>query len=272
MRIRGHVVEARPGLVDPASRRLREAMREPRQAVVEDRLVDGGLEAPPRRRIRHREHEPVAAAPEVEAALGLDDHRQRCRRRRCRASRRAAGGRAGGRAARRRHEPPSAADHGPQAITSVSASSRRVSASVCSRSSTPSSCARRTSSRVDRGRVGHAVLGAEDGSEHVGRLEPLDERSVDALDRHPERRLHGPPRLERLEPRLGRRQEQVADLVEERRSELGEERDALLREPNLGARSRTAAGRRPSPARSIRPRPRRGRRARRRRRRPSASR
>ena len=51
-------------------------MREPLEPVVEHRLVHDLVEPPARLRVAHREHEPVAAAPEVEPRFRLDDHRQ----------------------------------------------------------------------------------------------------------------------------------------------------------------------------------------------------
>jgi len=75
MCVRGHVVEAGPGLRDRRAGRRRVAAGEPREPVGEERFVDGCLERPARLRIGHREHQPVAATAEVEAALGLDHHR-----------------------------------------------------------------------------------------------------------------------------------------------------------------------------------------------------
>ena len=82
--------------------------------------------------------------------------------------------------------------------------------------------------------IGDAVLAADRRPEHVVGAESLDEGGVDALDRHAKGRLHGTPLLELREPALGRREEEVAHLFEQRRAELREEPDARLREPHLG--------------------------------------
>jgi hypothetical protein len=99
---------------------------------------------------------------------------------------------------------PSSADHGPQAITSVSASS--VAASQPSRTSTPSLVARRTSSRVTGGWVGSAVGRADDRPEHVVGEQALDVRRIDPLDRHAELLLQRAPLFQRRQPFLGRGQ------------------------------------------------------------------
>ncbi len=83
MRVRRHVVEPGPRLVDPAAggRRVSGARsRASRSAKTESSTV--GLEAPARLGVGHRKHQPVAATAEMEAGLGLDDHRQP-RGRRC---------------------------------------------------------------------------------------------------------------------------------------------------------------------------------------------
>ena len=86
----------------------------------------------------------------------------------------------------------------------------------------------------DRRRVGDSVGGAEDRPGDVVVPQAVDERRVDPLDGHPELLLQHAPLLELGEPLLGRREEEVADLIEQRRAELFEEADAGLREPNLG--------------------------------------
>ncbi len=123
---------------------------------------------------------------------------------------------------------------------------------MCSRTSTPSACGAADKLPGDRGRVGDSVLRAEHRAEHVAGLEPIDERRVDALDRDAEAGLDAAALLELGEALLGGREEEVADLVEERRPELREEGDALAGEQHLGGRSRTAGARRPSPSRSSR--------------------
>src|SRR5439155_1541305 len=76
MRIRRHVVEACPRILDRGARGRRIPPLEPLEPVGRERRVDYRLERPARLRIGHCEHEPLASAAEVEAALGLDHHRQ----------------------------------------------------------------------------------------------------------------------------------------------------------------------------------------------------
>ena len=64
-------------------------------------------------------------------------------------------------------------------------------------------------------------------------LRPAIRRRIDALDGNAEAALELRAALERLEALLGRREEQVADLVEERRPELLEEADRRARQPHL---------------------------------------
>ncbi len=84
-----------------------------------------------------------------------------------------------------------------------------------------------------RRRVGDAVRRAERRTEHIvdarGRARARRELSLalELLDRHAELALDVAPLRERRPPRLGRGEEEVADLVEERRPELLEEPDAL---------------------------------------------
>src|SRR5581483_5311735 len=81
-----------------------------------------------------------------------------------------------------------------------------------------------------------AVLPAARRSEHVVDRETRSTRRIDSLDLDPQCKLQFAPFLELRDPRLGRREEQVADLPEEARPELGEERDALAREHDLRRR------------------------------------
>ena len=84
------------------------------------------------------------------------------------------------------------------------------------------------------GRVGDPILSADRRAEHVVDPQAVDEGRVDALDGHAESSLHRSPLLELGEPGRRRREEEVADLLEERRAELLEEPDARLGEPHLG--------------------------------------
>ena len=114
-------------------------------------------------------------------------------------------------------------------------------------------------------RIGDAVLGAEDARR--ARRPSASPATNDGSTRstgHAQPGLQLAPLLELGEALLGRREEEVADLVEERRPELDEEGDALAARAAPRPRSRTAAGRRPSRATSSRRRSCRGRTARRR--------
>ena len=213
---------------------------------------------------------PLAAAAEVEARLALDHERQPLPARR--PARSASSCRQSGRTGSSTPScAPSAADHGPHAITTVSACGASWAAPVFGRTSTPSSAARRTSSRATAGRIGGAVLRRRTPrrARRPSRA-PCTNARVDPLDRDAELLLQRDPLLQRGEPALrssrgrgsrpGRRTARRAP----RRT-----RCSRARAPPR-PRSRTAAARRPSPARSSRPRSRRGRTARRRARRASA--
>ena len=76
----------------------------------------------------------------------------------------------------------------------------------------------------DAGGIGDAVLAADDRAEDIIDAKPRHVGRVHALDRHAERLLDRAPLLELRQPRLGRREEEVAHLLEERRAELAEER------------------------------------------------
>src|SRR5439155_23251167 len=76
-------------------------------------------------------------------------------------------------------------------------------------------------------RIGNAVGGAEDRTEHVVDVEAGDEPRGDPLDRHAELRLQLAARLELGETLGCRREEDVAHLLKPRRAELLEERDRL---------------------------------------------
>ena len=87
----------------------------------------------------------------------------------------------------------------------------------------------------DRRRVGDAVLRQRRRRARRRCAARRCAAASTSLDRDTERRAAAPRRSsQRCEPRFGRREEEVADLVEERRPELLEEADRLLREPHLG--------------------------------------
>ena len=231
-----HVVEPGPGLADPAAGGRREAVRQPLEPVVEDRLVDGRLEAParlgvaPSRARAGRRGGGSGSRVSASTTIG-----SRCRQPRRAARWRAAGGRAAESAARRRparRARPTRGRRRSRACLRRRAGSRRA----CARAPRPRArAARRTSSR--------ASPRADRRRRPRRRTPPRARRRSRARRRTTRRRarpgtpsdgLELPPRLELGQPRLGRREEQVADLEEERRAELGEERDALAREPHLG--------------------------------------
>jgi hypothetical protein len=83
------------------------------------------------------------------------------------------------------------------------------------------------------GRVGDPVLAADDRAEDVAALQHRPLVDGGRLDRDAERPLLGPSARQVLQPRLGRRQEQVPDLLEERCAELLEEAHAAARETHL---------------------------------------
>ena len=94
---------------------------------------------------------------------------------------------------------------------------RRGSRRRCSlRTSTPSPTARRTSSRVDAARIGDAVLGAERRAEHVVGREPGTKDASTRSTGTPSSACSARRASSAARPVLGRREEQVADLVEER--------------------------------------------------------
>ena len=71
-------------------------------------------------------------------------------------------------------------------------------------------------------------------AENVTRGEACDDGCIDTLDRNAEAVLQLAPFLEARETVLGRRDEEIADLLEEPRAERREELDALAREHDLG--------------------------------------
>ena len=205
-------------------------MDEPLEAVGEERLVDRRLERPARLGVGHREHEPVAAAAEVEAGLGLDHHRQVVRQ---------AGQRRGleqlaaerpdrqldAGLRRELRRPRAARDHEHVAFHALGRSVLEHLDPELLRST--QHFAR------DGARVGNTVAPAAGRTEHVVDGEARHDRGVDALDRHAERVLQQAPLVEVGEPFLRRREEEVADLAEEAGAERGEELDALAREHDL---------------------------------------
>src|SRR5215218_889687 len=230
VRVRRHVVEPGPRVLDRGFRRAGIAVMEARQAVGEERFVHDLFEPPARLRVDHRQHEPLAAAAEVEAGLLLEHHRQAL----------------GQVELSRRQQLPNERPH------------RELDAERLSHLRRPRPAGDHERVGLEGGRVAalphlHAELGreadelarhsrrvsgavrlADDGTEHVGGAQALDVRRVDRLDRDAELLLDRPTLMQRRQPLLGPRDEQVADLVEQRRAELLEETDAGLREPHLG--------------------------------------
>ena len=56
----------------------RVSVGDPPQPVPDERVVDGGIVAPTRDGLGHREHERIAATPEMKARFGLDRQREAC--------------------------------------------------------------------------------------------------------------------------------------------------------------------------------------------------
>ena len=228
-----HVVETRPRPCDRHARCRREPARDPLDPVGDERLVDRLLVPPARRGLRHREHERVAAAAEVEAGLRLDRQREiagepgdgrgldeladerpdrqldsELRRERC------------GRRAGREHEDVRVELERVGLLSHLDTELRGAPHELAS----------------DARRVGRPVLPAEHGAEHVVRHEALDPRGVDALDRDAERRLYLAPPLELVQPVLGRREEEISDRLEELRAERAEEPHALAGQAHFRCR------------------------------------
>ena len=82
--------------------------------------------------------------------------------------------------------------------------------------------------------IGDAVLAADHRREHVVATKDGPFVRRDPLDRHAQLSLRGHPLLERGNAALGRREEEIADRLEERRTELPEQADARPRELHLG--------------------------------------
>ena len=203
-------------------------MGEPLETVVEERFFDHLLEAPTRLGIAHREHEPVAAAAEVKARLGLDRHRQ-VRREAC--DRLGLEQLAAERSNRELESellsdlsrPWPGRDH-----EHVGGELRRIFAF------TDLHPARRSSADElarYRWRVCDPVLPADDGARHVVGAHAGRNRSRDYG--HSQGTLELGTFLELGETDIGRREEEVTDLVEEWRAELLEEADARLGEAHL---------------------------------------
>jgi hypothetical protein len=83
------------------------------------------------------------------------------------------------------------------------------------------------------GRVGHAVLTADHGAEHIVDAQAVDLGGVAVLDRDAERALKLGAFLQACEPFGCRRREHVPDLTEELGAERPEERDRGLRQAHL---------------------------------------
>ena len=249
VRVRRHVVEARPGVGDRRLRRRWIAMTEAREPVVEHRLVDALLEPPARGRrrssraragrpdggsgSRSRPRPPSAGRPEARAA--------RCG---------AAGGTSGRTGSSTPRAAATSADHGPQAITSASAVEReRVGALAQlhpARDRAPHELA------GDRRRIGAPVLPTGDGADHVVGAQTGDARGVDALGGNAELDLDArgvppaPPARPRSSRRTGSRPARRTDGRATRRRGSSSAR-AAPRPP-----SRTAGAHRPSPSQSPR--------------------
>jgi hypothetical protein len=86
----------------------------------------------------------------------------------------------------------------------------------------------------DCDRVGDPVLAADHSTEHVVGTQAGHARGIRLLDGDAEAALQLGPAAELVEPLGRRREEQIADLLEERRTELLKEADARLCEPHLG--------------------------------------
>src|SRR3954468_12798203 len=93
----------------------------------------------------------------------------------------------------------------------------------------------------DLSRLGDAILPAGDGTEHVVGAKTAHTRRVDVLDGNAEVALHRGALAQSGETALRRRDEHVADLLEERPAELPEQRRTVAREANLGRRRKLLA-------------------------------
>jgi hypothetical protein len=231
VRVRRHVVAARPGPPERRTSAGRIPRAEPAAPVLDEVVANLRRHVPAQLGLRHREAQAVAVdAPEVKAVL-LDRHRQ----------------------------VPRNAVHRPDVDELADERADRELDPACGRDSTridpagdhePLGVERqriRTLAHLDAqrrralderprdaGRIGHAVLAADGRAEHVVHTQAAHERRVDALDRHAERHLELAPVLELGEAGLRRRQEEVADLLEQRLPELLEEPHARPRELHLG--------------------------------------
>ena len=206
-------------------------MVQPLEAVAEERLVDDLVEAPARLGIAHRQHEPAAAAAKVEAGLVLEHHRQLVAADRARPVARSC--RQSGRTGSSTPRAPATCGR-PRARRRSRTCRPRASWRPCPRAPPPrASVARRTSSRVTAGGSAVPSVVADDGAEHVVGAQAVDVRRVDRSTGTPSSSWISRRSSSAARPCFGRCQEQVADLVEERRPELLEEADARLREPHL---------------------------------------
>ena len=190
-------------------------MREPREPVLEDALVDDLVEPPARLRVDHREHEPVAAPAEVEPGLGLDDHRQVVRQVERTGAQELPAERAHGQleTARIARPRPSTARRRSRARR------RRRSARPCrSRSSTPELDRAAHELARHRGRIGaRRRSSTRRRRARRRRSRPRTDRGSTRSTGTPSPRLELAPLLELVQSFLGRREEEVADLVEEGR-------------------------------------------------------
>ncbi len=257
MRVGRHVVEPRPRPNHRRAGRGRIPARKALAPVRDELLVDLLALGPARRRLVHRQAERVAAPPEVEPRLGLEDHRQVVRDPRDRAHvDELAAERADRKAGPELRRERTGCDH-----ENLPVELARITA--LANFDPP---LRRPPDELPRhlGGLGDPVLPAGDRSEHVVRAQALD-LGKDRRARR-ERRGHAgaPPgaRASRAPPRSSRRTGSRPGRRTAARAP-GRSRSTRGRAAPL-PRSRTVAARRPSPSPSIRRRLGRGRRARRR--------
>ena len=251
MRVRRHVVEAGPGACDADAGGARIAVRQ--RAPASPRRAP---RRPGRRSPQRSVGSPIASAEpavdpaEVESGLRLDDHRQVLRQ-----------GLDPARVGELPDERPNRkVDLVPEAMPATRrrrrprARPRPAPARPCTRGAGRPGSSPRRPVLGHAGRVGDAVLPADHRPRTSSARSPWTKPGIDVLDGHAELSLEPDALLELRDARLGRRQEQIADLLEERRRRA---RRRSARSPAPAAPlapSRTAAGRRPSPCRSRRTR------------------
>jgi hypothetical protein len=201
-------------------------VRESAALVLDDRLVDDFLRSPSRRRLGQREPERVAAAPEMEAALLLDHHREVRRKSLDRAD--------VGELAAQRTDRKLGAELGRGRAAGEDQDLVRELARVGVLTHLHSALSR-AANQLPRhlGRLRDPILAADHRLQDVVRPETAHGRRIDFLHRHPEPALHLGPRVQTRAPFLRRRDEEVTNGVEERRAELAEEGEARADERDL---------------------------------------